>query len=288
MDNETNIVKECIQSLSQDMKDYLAKDAWPQKLSDVAQINKINEEQAFALKAEVFLILIGVENYSDLRENIKKNIIGIGSESIENIANDIEKNIFSEIKPSLVEIEKANKEVGEENTNDIEKNLSKDNVLKEIENPVPTKPIVSNPAGKNVVLDAQHNLPEQEKKILISSAAVPSRGPILGSVKSGFAPAPAAQTIPVPTPIPKATITPAVVPTNPTTPKPIQPASPAFPQQTQSPQPISQKPATTLTPMSSFSQPRQPMQPIQPQKPPQAHIPPAPAKYTVDPYREPV
>ena len=100
---------------------------------------------------------------------------------------------------------------------------------------------MTNPAGTNTILDAQHNLPEQEKKILISSAAVPSRGPLLGNFK-------------------------AVTP-NPT---PTQPVSPII------------KPVTPINPISQSKQP----EPYT--KPPQAPIPPAPAKYTVDPYREPL
>ena len=180
MENETEIVKKYVQNLSEGMKDYLITDTWTQKLSSIIQSYKILEPQASAIKTEVFLILIGIENYSDLKTNIQKNVAGIGYENMMNMVSVIERNIFSEIKPLLEEIEKTNNEAQESE----DKNLSKDEVLNDIENPVPAKPTVQNPAGKNVVLDAQHNLPEQEKKILIPSTAVPSRGPMLGNFRN--------------------------------------------------------------------------------------------------------
>lgn len=266
MDNETEIIKEYVQILPQGMKDYLAKNTWPQRLSLIAQINKMSNEQASALNSEVFLILIGMEKYSDLKNNIQQNVAGIGAEAIKTTADEIEKKIFSEIKPMLVEIDEAYNELEEEGGDD--ENLSKDNVLNEIENPTPTKPIVSNPAGKNVVLDAQHNLPEVEKKILISSAAVPSRGPILNNFKTSFATTqPVAPIAPV---VPTAQVTPSA-PTLP--PMPVTPPIPTIPV-TPPAQPIVQ-PAPEVKTV--------PIQPV-PQTPP----PPAPKKYTVDPYREPL
>jgi hypothetical protein len=275
MDNEANIVKECVQNLPLRMKDYLAKDIWPQKLSLISQTNKINTEQESAIKSEVFLILIGIENYSDLEVNIQKNVVGIGSESIKNIANDIEKNIFYEIKPLLIEMEKANNESEDKVTSENEKNLDKGSVLNEIENPVPTKPIVTNPAGKNIVLDAQHNLPAQEKKILISSAAVPSRGPILNNFKNSFAVPPKIPAVPMPPKI--STLTPVTVPTI---------AIPSVPKIVATPTISTVTPKPIAPPIQPIAQPVQTLKPIQ--TPPQAPTPPAPTKYTVDPYREPL
>jgi hypothetical protein len=248
MDNETDIIEKYIKSLAPSMRSYLIKNTWPQKLSLTSQTNKLTDEQSSSLRTEVLLILVGIENVSDLKINIQKNVAGINSANLGNIVGDIEKNIFSEIKPLLEEMETKNNEAGEGE-------LSKNNVLAGIESPIPTKPIITNPAGKNPILDAQHNLPEQEKKILISSAAVPSRGPMLGNFKTA--------SIVQPTkPQPVAPMT---------TPKPI---SPPIPTQTQSISLPTQQPAQTV-------------QPVQPPKPPQTPVPPSPSKYSVDPYREP-
>lgn len=245
MDNDTEIVKQYAQKLPQGMKNYLAKKTWTQKLSLIAQINKMSSEQASALEAEVFLILMGIERYSDFRANIKENVAGVNIESVNNIADYIEKNIFSEIKLILVEMEKASNETKTVEENE---NLSKESVLHGIENPTPAKPIATSPVWKNPVLDAQHNLPEGEKKILISSAAVPSRGPILGNVGTGFVKTPIAPAKPY-------------IPTAPVIPKPIPPKPSQPPVQL-----ISQVQKPPLTPP----------QPIQP----------APTKYKIDPYRE--
>jgi hypothetical protein len=284
MDNETEIVREYVQSLPQAMRDYLNKNTWPQKLSLIVQTNNLDEEQAIALKGEVFLIIIGIENYSDLRKNIRENVIEIDPGKIDGIASSIEKNIFFEIKPLLDEMEKTNEEAEKNDGSENENNLNKDKVLNEIENPVPTKPRISNPAGVNIVLDAQHNLPEQEHKILISSTSVPSRGPILNNFKTNFTPTPTAPTAPKNTPsippiqqAPKPTVSP--IRPQPIPPKLVTPqTSPKPISQPVQPQPVAPKP---ITPSTS-------PQPTQPQKLPQTPIPPAPKKYTVDPYREPI
>lgn len=190
MDNETDIIEKYVKNLSKGMRDYLAKNTWPQKLSLIAQMNKMTDEQSSELNTEVLLVLVGIENHSDFKTNIQKNVAGIGYENIGDIVKDIENGIFSEVRPLLDEIETANNAAG----GDDEEDLNKDSVLHGIENPVPTKPFVQNPAGKNPILDAQHNLPEQERKILISSAAVPSRGPMLNNFKTGFGVAPASPT----------------------------------------------------------------------------------------------
>lgn len=180
MDNETEIIKESILRLPKSLQDYVLDNTWSEKLKLIGQTNRLTDQQSTALKGEVFLVLAGIENYSDFTMNLRKNVVGVGYETILNTTNDIEKMIFSAVKSELIETEKINNEfegkVGED--------LSRDKVLNDIENPVPAKPTVQNPAGKNVVLDAQHNLPEQEKKILIPSTAVPSRGPMLGNFRN--------------------------------------------------------------------------------------------------------
>jgi len=222
MDSENDVIHKYVENLPQEMRDYLAKDTWRNKLSLISQVYKINDDQASSLKAEVFLVLVSMENYSDLKTNIEKNIPSIPHDTVLKIVDDIESQIFAGIKPLLIEIEKAYNEAEQEERGI----LSKEDILGGIENPAPAKPTVTNPAGKNPVLDAQHNLPEGEKKVLISSAAVPSRGPMLGNFKtvSGMSPA---QTTPAPQIIPP-------IQPKPTTPTPfvqpqISPRSPQVP-----------------------------------------------------------
>jgi len=296
MDNETEIVKKHVQNLPQGMRDYLVKDTWPQKLSLIKQMNKLTEEQAAVLKTEIFLILIGIENQSDLKENIQKNVLGISVESAGGIADDIEKNIFSEIKPFLDEIEKANNQADKIETPEIHPN--KETILNDIENPTPVKPIIQNPAGKNPILDAQHNLPVGETRKLISSAAVPSRGPILSHFKTSFGTEPVAQVAPV---APIAPITPVANPVIPAMPKPIeQQPTHTNPIIITTRKPVSAPVSAPIPPIAQPTQPQppvqpvQPIQPTQPQTPPQPSTPatpstpPAPSISSADPYREPL
>jgi hypothetical protein len=217
-------------------------------LADLAEKYKISPADLEEMRGEILLVILEIKKFETLEQTfLQKTSVGISN--LKNICNDIAQNIINPLEAEKISA----------------KNQDKEKILNEIENPVPTKPIVQNPAGNNPVLDAQHNLPEQEKKILISSAAVPSRGPILGNIKPSFAS--------IPTTIPVAQVTPPA-PEKPVTPT-IQPVQP-LPSQ-----PISQPQQTTPP------EPAQPQQPSQPQKPSQAPVPPAPDKYKVDPYREP-
>jgi hypothetical protein len=230
---------------------------------------KFSRDQINILGQELTAVLVGATKTANFINNITERL-NIAEDVTRKIVDEIDKKLFSKIRASLEKVQseeiKTEVTIPVTPTSKPEEVIDKNDVLAEIENPVPTKPIVSNPARKNVILDAQHNLPEQEKKILISSAAVPSRGPIMNNFKNSFG---ATSTVPVaptiPTPIP-------VTPTMPAIPK-ISTSIPSTPTIPAAPKPI--------------AQPTQP-QPIQSPKPPQAPIPPAPSKYTVDPYREPL
>lgn len=173
MDDSLKKINEYFQILPDKMQEYVSNNNWSKKIESVSQVNDLTEEQLSDIKLEILLVLVGIENYTDLKVNIQKNIPNLEHSKTIKIVSYIEENIFLEVKPILVELEKRNSV----------SSIDKSSILHEIENPIPTKPIVPNPIGNNVVLDAQHNLPEQEKKILISSGAVPSKGPMLGNVK---------------------------------------------------------------------------------------------------------
>ena len=110
MNNETEIIEKYIERLPQEMRDFLIKNTWAQKLILIQQTNKLTEEQSNLLKAEVFLTIIGMENYSDFEKNVKKNVVEINPNIAKNICIDVENNIFSEIlkgvfPPTLVSVE---------------------------------------------------------------------------------------------------------------------------------------------------------------------------------------
>ena len=181
MENELSIIDNQIKKLPQSLRVFALDGLWPQELSLTAVNNDLTEDQENALKAEVFLTIIGLTNYSDFKTNVQKNLPGVSTETVAAVVVEIDKEIFSEIKSDLLKLnaEIANEKVTEKK----EETLSKESVLNEIENPTPARPSFSKP---NIVLDAQHNLPAQENKVLLSSAAVMSRGPMIGNVKNGF------------------------------------------------------------------------------------------------------
>lgn len=258
MDNSN--LKQKIASAPEDIKEILYSFDVVDLVEKISTENSLTETASVRLGKEITLTLVGITKKTEFLNKIIS--FGINQNIAKKIESEVEEKIFNKVKESLNKLQNIQINIGPEapKIEVAEQPMvteSKDEVLKGIENPTPTKPIVQapvkqNPIGNNPILDAQHNLPAQEKKILISSSAVPSRGPILGNFKPIFSPT---TNTPEKTPVAPVSATPvAQVAPIASTPKPIQP---------------------TTSPT------------IQPQKPAQTPIPPAPQKYSVDPYREP-
>lgn len=145
------------------------------ELADITNQYQISETDLEKIKGEILLVIIGANKQEPLKQKILQST-PLDEQSVDKIYDEIIKRIILPLAAEHTTEEHPNKET----------------ILNGIENPVPAKPTFQNPAGKNVVLDAQHNLPGQEKKILISSTSVPSRGPMLGGFRSPPA-SPAAQ-----------------------------------------------------------------------------------------------
>lgn len=231
MDN--TILKKKISSAPDDIKDLISSFDIVDLVDKITLENNLSHITSTNLGQEIVRILVGFTKLTALQDKLMS--FGLPENTVKKISSEVEEKIFSKVKDSL---EKVQSSMTSETVT--ETHPDKDTILKDIENPAPVTPVISNPAGKNPILDAQHNLPVGEPKKLISSAAVPSRGPILNSVNTSFA-------------VPKATPTTTI--------------------------PEESKPL--ITPITTT-------QPIVPQKPPQEPIPPAPSKYSVDPYREPI
>src|SRR3989344_7552994 len=106
MDNETEIIKESIKKLPSVLKTYVLGNTWSLKADLIEQTNQLTDEQSGSFKGEIFLVLAGIENYSDFTANVKSNVLGIDSQKTFMLVADVEKNIFAEIKSDLLEVEK--------------------------------------------------------------------------------------------------------------------------------------------------------------------------------------
>jgi hypothetical protein len=136
------------------------------ELEGIGKKFNITKTDLQEIKSEAILIILKINKLEALGQNLADKT-SLDKQNLQIITREIIDKVISPIEIELT----------------TSKHPDKDVILDEIENPVPVKPIVQNPAGKNTILDAQHNLPEQAKKVLISSASVPSRGPILGTLK---------------------------------------------------------------------------------------------------------
>lgn len=254
MNDITKQISDLLDVLPESVKMVIYDGPLDKELEDLANEYQISIIDIEKIKGEVLLVILGI-NKSDTLEQTLLQKISVDKQNLKKICDEIVQRIILPL---------ANEQIAEIHPD-------KETILNEIENPAPVKPIIQNPAGKNPILDAQHNLPVGEPKKLISSAAVPSRGPMLSNVKTGFTATPITpKPVPVEQPKPVTQTIPNVIPTAPVA-------------------PITPKPVTPQ-PFSEPQQPVQTVQPVQSPKPPQAPLsvpqPPAPDKYTIDPYRE--
>jgi hypothetical protein len=209
------------------------------QLGTIGKKYNLTGEQINKLGQVFTSVLIGITPLKKFSDKIFA-FLSIPNDSARKIADEIDGQLFSKVRISLEKLQSTAASAQQTATPTLEKTKTpeiqpdKEKVLPKTENSAPAKPAIQNPAGKNPVLDAQRNLPEQEKKILIPKVAVPSRGPLLGNIETSFA----------------------------------------------------EPPKMTPVPTQSTSQPSKPPQAPQPPVVPQT--PKAPAKYTVDPYREPL
>jgi hypothetical protein len=255
MNNYTQKISDLLDALPKSVQMVIYDGPLDNELGDIANEYQISETDIEVMRGEILLVILDINKPETLEQTLIQKT-AIDKQNMGKLCSEINERIILPL-------------VAERNP---ENNQDRETVLNDIENPPPTKPIVLNPAGSNPILDAQHNLPEQEKKILISSAAVPSRGPMLGNFGTSFGTA-------------KATVPPITVRLAPsTTPIVARPAT----------SPIPPTPPISFIPPIQKQSTQPTARPIippvtQPQKPPQTPpipAPPAPDKYKIDPYRE--
>jgi len=148
------------------------------ELADIADKYQISEIDLEKIKGEVLLVIIALNKPETLEQTLGQTT-SVDKQNIKKVCDEIIQKIISPLAAERTP----------------ETHPDKDTILRDIENPAPIKPIVVNPAGANPILDAQHNLPEGERRVEIgagkpatnsniSSSAVQSRGPLIGNLKA--------------------------------------------------------------------------------------------------------
>jgi len=146
MDEETQkIIAEQLKTLPKDVKEAIISVDYKTKLQEITQRQKLLIDQAGKLEMETTLVMIGLEPLADFVGNIEREM-NVPALRAKDIAMDVSENIFKPIRMSLQKMNEAvagEEEVEEPaaprftDTNEI--NLNRDQILSEIENPVPNR-----------------------------------------------------------------------------------------------------------------------------------------------------
>jgi len=143
------IITEQMKKLPEDVVAAIISVDYKNKLQDVVKRQKLLIDQIGKLEMETTLVMLGLEPVADFTANLQREL-NVTLLRAKEIALDISENIFKPIKDSL---KKINEQVEEEDresaimaeqekmssqlTNSSEVNLNRDQILNEIENPIP-------------------------------------------------------------------------------------------------------------------------------------------------------
>jgi len=101
MQNETEkIIEEYISRAPKQIKNIVAFGEWRNRMNDFAQKFSLEKTKTNSLRNEIIFILIGMEPKSDFVENIKREL-EIDSNMAGWIAEDVNKNIFSQVEKEI-------------------------------------------------------------------------------------------------------------------------------------------------------------------------------------------
>lgn len=153
MDEETQkIIEEQMKILPADVKTAIISIDYKKKLEEITKRQKLMIDQAGKLEMETTLVMIGLEPLADYIDNIEREL-ELSETRAKEIAMDVSDSIFKPIRESLQKMnddlenegivaeEEKVTGIGDEIrfTNSNEENLNRDQILNEIENPIPNR-----------------------------------------------------------------------------------------------------------------------------------------------------
>ncbi len=156
MDEETQkIIEEQMKILPVDVKTAIISVDYKTKLEEITKRQRLMIDQAGKLEMETTLVMIGLEPLADYMDNIEREL-DVNNMRAKDIAMDVSEHIFKPIRESLQKMnDDLEKETGDEEiiaeektggmgeevtfTNNNEENLNRDQILNEIENPIPNR-----------------------------------------------------------------------------------------------------------------------------------------------------
>lgn len=202
MDNDTqSIIKEQFKTLPKIIQDTITNSNWQEKIRRVVKNNNLHVDQGAAIENLVFITMLGIETPDTFVKNAKE-YAGVSEDQAYTISNEVEREIFGDIRRKLISITETADTVADV---DREANSQLNRVAQDIENEVK---INSKPALKNKIpSDYFENNNEIKKEdpykepipedVKIPSISVVSTAPVVAEIK------PITPPKPIFTPMPK-------------------------------------------------------------------------------------
>jgi len=173
MDNDVQkIITEQLKILPKDVKEAIVSVDYKTKLQEITKRQVLLIDQAGKLEMETTLVMIGLEPLADYVANLQREL-GVPLMKAKEIAMDISENIFKPIRLSLQKMNETpdpnkvpepqtleedklvsvNKTTDGEESDKVALNLDRNQILDEIENPVPNHPSLrQNPLEQTPVI----------------------------------------------------------------------------------------------------------------------------------------
>jgi len=175
MDKST--LEKRFETLPADVKAAITSPEIANKIQEIAQNHKLHLDQAGILEEEISLVMLGI-NHPDNFVNKIEERLGLPTEEAVGLAVDVNDEVFMSIRESLMKMHGEDQDAGEEIHNgpaeapvETAEFASKDDILKEIENPTPVrKPIsiadqtIAGPATSREVIPEPAPMPEAAKQ----------------------------------------------------------------------------------------------------------------------------
>jgi hypothetical protein len=162
MDEAQDILKTQFQKLPKNLQDAITSVSLQEKLKKVVKKFMLHIDQAGALENETVLVMLGLESSDDYRENIRR-ALNIADGRAEMIANNINQEIFLQIRETLKEISQTSENTGENSLDNKKEQLEKEEEKSEKTNHSPiTPPVPQAQAGEASQGAPPPNLPTEK------------------------------------------------------------------------------------------------------------------------------
>ncbi len=142
MEDEFDKLAEKYKTIPPDVREAISSTEVAVKIEDIAKEQGLLLDKADVLAEETALVMLGLSNPSNFVSTLRRKL-GVSEKTAIQIANEINDQVFKEIRESLRKLYEERKE--EENTEHDDAAINKQAILNEIENPTPSQSSIKSP-----------------------------------------------------------------------------------------------------------------------------------------------